>query len=327
MGGRNVRAGQTINLRARFKDDLGDPAQAGSVYVHIFEPGEDPDDLTNAMVVSGIPTYLGQGIFQYAFDVPVCGPAGEWVDQWQGALTCQNIDADLAFVVVASGLVTEVPCQLFKNDVVEITIGSGIMDLYGNTFLEEDVELQFLTLTDPSYTNLRKVRLEIGGYLGTLPDATIQTAILEGSLEADVLNFTTTLTNSKLFQHARREYATCMAANILLSNVAHGALRSKTLGDFSVSYDTTAIKNAMNRVRDCLDKWAPQLMAGGGAKAAKSPSYVVKGECDPDRPTVSRMWRTMEDEPTGRRIPAANDRVRATGERRSKRSYKNKKWW
>jgi hypothetical protein len=87
VSGRSVRAGETILLRARFKDDLGDPAQAGDVFVHVFEPSTDTTDLTEALVVSGVPTFLGQGIFEYSFDVPDCGPDGTWTDQWEGELT------------------------------------------------------------------------------------------------------------------------------------------------------------------------------------------------------------------------------------------------
>jgi hypothetical protein len=191
--------------------------------------------------------------------------------------------------------------------------------------------MEFLTTTSPSYTNLRKVRLEIGGFLGDLADATIQTSILEASLEADVLTFAPGRVNTALYLHARREYTTCSASSLLLHNLVNASLKAKTLGDLSVQYDTNGIRDATNRVRDCMEKWIPQLMAGGGAKAAKNPSFVVKGELDPDRQVVSRMWHSTDHGGVGNRIPAANDRLAHTSKnRRALRTYtpnKTKKWW
>jgi hypothetical protein len=327
MSTRSTRAGEIIRLRARFRDDLGDPADAGSVYVHIFEPDKDTTDLNEAMVVSGLATLLGQGIFEYEFDVPDCGPEGTWHDVWEGELTCQSIEDTLAFSVVASGIVESVEQQIHQNDVVEITIGSGIQDLSGSVHLEEQYEFEFMTTANPAYTNLRKVRLEVGSFVQGVPDATLQTKILEASLEADVLSFLPTKVNDKLYKHARREYVTCLTADGLLNNVASGSLKSKRLGDLAVEYDTASLAKAMDRVKDCMDKWLPQLLAGGGSKAASQPSYVVKGEKDPDRPLVSRMWESTRDD----RMPVANDRTRKLGERRGKRTHSphqtKKKWW
>jgi hypothetical protein len=324
VGTRDIRAGQTIRLRARFRDDLGNPADAGNVYVHIFDPDADVDNLTTATVVSGIPTLLGNGIFEYAFSTPNCGPEGTWTDKWQGDLTCQDIESSLFFTVVASGYIEQLDKQIHINDIVEITLGSGIADLSGNFHLEEEYEFEFMTTVSPSYSHIRKIRLEAGGFLAEVPDLTLQSHILEASLEADMLTFAPGKVNSQLYQHARREYVTCLTVDGLLSNIASGALKSKTLGDLSVQYDTQALRSAHNRARDCMEKWLPQLLAGGGARAASQPSYVVKGERDPDRPMVSRLWK-----PSG--LPVANDRIRASGQRRATRTHSphgtKKKWW
>lgn len=322
---RSIRAGETIHLRARFKDDLGDGAQATNVYVHIFEPGTVDFDLANALVVSGVPIYLGEGIFDYAYTTPGTGPDGFWYDQWEGVLTGQILDARLTFEVSASGVIEQLPAQLNENNIVRVVIPSGIMATDG-TELADEYEFEFLTPTVPSYSSVRKVRLEVGSYVHNLYDDVIQLAILEASLEADVLTFKTTNQNTNLYEHARREYVTCLASQMLLQNIASGSLRAKTLADLSVEYDTNAITGTMDRIRDCLGKWEPQLLAGGLARTAAQPVGVVKGEYDPDRPVFSRMWRSTEDGGISRRIPAANTRDRNVGQRRSLRSYKKRYW-
>lgn len=319
---RQIQAGESIKLRARFKNDLGDSTTASGVFVHIFEPGEDTSDLANAILVSGVPTLLGEGIYEFDYLVDGCGPDGIWHDSWEGTLTCQNLSSILSFEVSADGSLEAISSQLTDNQLIEVIIASGIQDTDGN-LLSEEFEFEFMTTTSPSYTNLRKVRLEIGGLVPNLADDTLQTAILEASLEADVLTFAPGRVNNKLFLHARREYTTCLAASMLLTNTGNSSLKAKTLGDFHVEYDTAGSRDAIERVRDCLAKWEPQLLAGGGAKAATQPMGVVKGDLDPERPIVSRMWESTW---FGNQTPAANARVRSPGERRAKRTYR-KKWW
>ena len=151
-----------------------------------------------------------------------------------------------------------------------------------------------MTTISPAYTSVRKVRLEVGGFIKNVPDYTLQTAILEGSIEADILTFQTSDINTSLYEHARREYVTCLAASSLLNNISSGSLRSKTLGDLSVWYNPDALKDAMGRALDCLDKWEAQVIAGGYARAGTNPARVIKGELDPDRITPGRLWESTE---------------------------------
>lgn len=323
MTRRSVRAGQSIKLRTRFKDDLGSPAQASDVYVHLFEPEEEDFDLSNAYLVSGVATYLGEGIFEYEFTPPNID--GIWFDLWEGVLTGQDLDAALEFEVSASGTITQLPeTQLWKNNVVSVTIASGVQALDG-TSLASEHEFDFMTTTYPAYTNIRKVLLSIGTLLQGVEDDTIQTAILEGSVEANTLTWSTNYTNLDIFRHARREYVTCLTASILLTNLT-STLKSKSLGDLRVEYDVSGLQRSLDRIEDCLEKWEPQLISGGGAKASRNPSMVVKGSMDPDRPIVSRSWQSTDDGFVSRRIPAANTRERPQGSRRHRRTYKKRSW-
>jgi len=184
VGDRSVQAGQTIRLRARFKDDLGEVTTASGVFIHIWEPDADTDDFGAAYVVSGVPSSLGEGIYEYEFITPNCGPQGFWHDHWEGILACQDVEAEFLFYVGTAGTASSLDCQLFDNNLVQVTIPSGIKATDGS-LLADEFEFEFMTVTNPSYTNLRKVRLETGGFTGDLEDDVIQTAILEASLDAD----------------------------------------------------------------------------------------------------------------------------------------------
>ena len=319
MGDRSVRAGETIKLRALFKDDLGDIAQASDVVVSIWDPNGNTSDINTALVVSGVATDLGQGIWEYSYPVPISGPGGTWTDRWHGTLLTQDIEADFTFFVSADTIITSIDCQLFDNNLVQVTIPSGLQATDGTT-LTEQFEFEFMTTTNPSYTNLRKVRLDIGGFIGSLPDDTIQTAILEASLEADVITFATPNLSSKVFLHARREYTTCLAGSIILSNLGNLRLKSKTLADLRVDYDTSGATDMLNRLRECMDKWMPQIISGGNAIGAGQPKMVVKGSLDPDRPFIGRTWESTDT--IGRQgVPAANIKIRELNHRRAKRTY------
>jgi hypothetical protein len=325
---RDVKAGQSIILRARFRDDLNQVSVASGVYVHIFEPDVDVSNLSLAYVVSGVPTYLGEGIYEYEFTAPDCGPEGTWYDKWVGELNCQDLSATLSFYVDTTTNITALGNQLFDNDVVEVTLASGILATDGS--VSDEFTFEFMTTTSPSYTNLRKVRLEVGAFIPNTEDDTIQTAILEASIEADILTFNSVQVNSRLYQHARREYVTCLASSMLLNNELSSNLKRKSLADLSVEYDTSGLNGMLGKIQDCLEKWLPQLMSGGGAKAAKNASYVVKGSLDPDRPAVGRLWESGRNGfVTGNSTPAANTFGKVSSRRRYLSTYlpRTKKWW
>ena len=326
---RTIRAGETIRLRALFKDELGEAVEATSVTINIWEPGEDTTDVGQAIIQGGIPTYIGNGIFEYEYIVPDCGPAGTWTDQWNGELTCQSLSVDFNFTVIDTGSIAALECQLYNNDIVEVIVASGILALDGSK-LNTAYSFEFLTKITPAYTNVRKVRLAVGGFLGDIDDYTVQTSILESSLEADVMSFTAIKSNTNLFNHARREFVTCLTANTVLGNLMNIMLKSKTLADLSVQYDTNGIRNMLDKLNDCMNKWAPQLMSGGFARGSKQASMVVKGELDPDRPITGRMWESpVNGSFTNNGIPMANTKAVRAGQRRYLNVYwpRTKRWW
>lgn len=325
MSRREVRAGQTIKLRARFKDDLDDVAQASDVYIHLYEADVTEYALGNAYTVSGTPSYLGEGIYEYQFAVPEDGLDGMWHDQWEGVLTSQTLSGLFEFEVSASGIIDEIPAQLYVNNIVQITVSSGVQATDG-TSLADEFEFEFLTTTSPSYTNIRKVRLDVGAYIQQLEDDVIQLAILESSIEADILSFNTTTINTSVYLHARRQWVTCSSASVLLDNTGRQLLKSKSLDNLRVEYNVNGINNTLDKLTDCLNRWEPQLLSGGGAKAIRNPQYVIKGDLDPDRPVVSRQWQSTEIGTLSRRVPVANEARKPAGRRRYLRTYRKKNW-
>lgn len=326
MSERNVAAGDTIVLQACFKNDLNDPVEATNVLLHIFDPtATDLTDLGQAVASNLVPTYIGEGIFEYEYTVPAGGPEGTWYDVWEGDLELQSLTANLSFQVVTDGVICAVDGQLNPNNEVTVTLTSAIAATDGTT-LEGGHVFNFLTELSPLYSNIRKVRLEAGGFLGGVDDYTIQSAIHEASLDTEVLLFATTIVNQKLFEFARYQYVTCLASSMLIDNTTRRLLKSKTLADLSVSYDNNGIADFGNKLRECLDRWEPQLISGGGARATKQPKGVVKGELDPDRPVITRMWVSTESGTLSRRIPAANTRELPRGYRRARRTYRKKTW-
>jgi hypothetical protein len=97
------------------------------------------------------------------------------------------------------------------------------------------------------------------------------------------------------------------------------------LGDFAVEYDTLGVENMLNKLRACIERWETQLNSGG--RATQKATGVVKGELDPDRPAVGRMW---ESSAPFNRIPIGNAKVKFKNRRRWKKSGRlprSKMWW
>ncbi len=189
-----------------------------------------------------------------------------------------------------SDLTITIPSGLFyKNNIFTITLDDAIADTDGNT-LGTDYSFYFTTEYDPLYSSVRKLRLEVGAFISSVPDDTLNLAIFEASLEADALTWNKSDTSADYYVFVRRQFTTCKAAEILLLNVggASFGLASKKLGDLAVTYNPRIMQDILNKTLACLGKWLPALQGGG--YAIQEPTMVIKGELDPDRPNVGRGW-------------------------------------
>jgi len=320
---RSQGLGQTISLRAQIYDDQTIPIQASGVTVYIFEPSVETTDLDNA-ITSGSATNWAGGIYYYNYDIASDATKGTWSDLWYATLNGQLLSGLFSFDVVDAGSLSSLSLgQLHYNNEVTITLSSGILATDGAS-LENGYEFSFLTEITPCYTSSDKVVLEAGGAFPNISDSVIYRAILEASLEAGILSFAGNM-NNNFFIHARREWTTCKAAAILASNAKAGNLvGQKSLGDFSVSYNLNALNDLLDRIAACLGKWEAQLRTGGFA--TRPPAMVVKGELDPDRPQIGRLWRTTATGNISRRIPAANEKNNTPDSRRWRNDFSSSRW-
>lgn len=262
------------------------------------------EDIDNSSIVAGIISIVSEPVNGY------------------DANNLITFSGDIPFTHTTSGstVTIAIPDQmLFNNNVVTVTIDSDIQSISGKN-LSSDYEFYFSTTYSPLYSSVRKVRLEIGAFIEDIPDDTVNLAIYEASLEADLMIWNTGTSNSSYLNFAKRQFVTCKAAEILLNNVMGGSstLKSKKLGDFSVGYDTSGSSGneLLKKIEACLSKWLPVLQAAG--YPTQEPRMFIKGELDPDRPAIGRLWDTEfgSDE-----VPGANIKVKPSGSRRYKRGY------
>ncbi len=249
---------------------------------------------------------------------PVNGDVNDTTITYSGVITptCSTSGTH-GYLIIPSGL-------LFQNNVVTITLDKTISTSSGQQTMEEDYSFYFTTSYDPLYSSVRKLRLDIGAYLTKVPDDTINLAIFEASLAADLLTWAHGGT-STYYEWVRREWVTCKTEEILLLNLMNkdGGLKSKKLGDFETTYNVNILNNAIDRSLGCQGKWLASLQSGG--YATQNPTMVIKGQYDPDRPTVGRLWDN--NDLNLQRIPAANAKtINRSLSRRYVNNYTSNRW-
>lgn len=323
---RIVCGGDLLTLRARFQDNCLVNSQASGVTVSIFPAGSDLTVPSDALVLNAPATYFDQGIFQYNYNAPSSGPDGTWYDVWYGTLDNQLLSGIFTFSVSVSGAITSLGSQLNINNIIDLFIPSGLRAVDGTT-ISTPIIAEFLTTSSPHYSDQRKIRLEIGGYIQDIGDDTLEQAILEASIEADQLTFNKFHQNTPLYLHARREWVTCRTALLLLVNLGNLSLKAKTLADLHVEYDTFAIRDTMRRLADCMDRWYRQLQTGGLAISTEQAELVIRGSHDPDRPAIGRTWFTTEGPSASNKIPASNIKERSPFHRRYANGFLPRRYW
>lgn len=335
--------GVVIDPRSLLEDDSG----AGAVNVTVTTPGSNGDGWVYdvSLVSFGIGpeadplkflTHPSTGHFEYIFTVPAGASLGDAYDYWTGVVDGQNLAATLSFNIGSGGEITSTEPPLYENNAVYFKLLSTVADNDDGTQLGVDYTWYFTTKYNPLYESFRRIQLDMGSLVSNLPIDTINLAIFEASIEADALTFGT-VTNNRYFTFARRQYVACTAEMILLhallgASGEGGGGKSKTLADLKVSTTGGASSEGglLERVLNCRVKWEAMLTSAGeiGPGTSQKPSMVVKGTLDPDRPPIGRTWEPVSSwGGSDGMLPAANTRIRWTGNRRYRRGFVTKNRW
>ena len=213
-------------------------------------------------------------------------------------------------ITVASGC-------LLENNLVTVTLDKTIAST-GGTELGSDYQFWFTTTYNPYYCTLKRMRLDIGAYIPNIPDDTVNLAIFHASQGADALTWNASASTdvSQYFSYVRTQWTCCKAQETLLINAIRGEdrLKAKQLGDLKTEY-YQAPSDALDRALACLERLELALHAGGAA--VQVPQMVVKGELDPDRPNVGRLWYRSDNT----QMPASNTRSQLSTSRRYRSGY------
>lgn len=222
-------------------------------------------------------------------------------------ITTQSSTGATLSIVIASG-------QLNDNNLVSVVLGSGINSTSGN-YLASDYTFWFTTTYTPYYCTLKKIRLDIGSFISSVSDDTVNMAIHQASISADAMTWNKVNLTDTYYQFVRTQWSCCKASEILLLNATgRDNLKRKKLADLEVEY-ATLDNVSLDRALSCMEKWENSLRVGG--RTVRAPMMFVKGELDPDRPTIGRGWGYANEQ----MYPVANTRTRSTGSRKYKNTY------
>jgi hypothetical protein len=229
-------------------------------------------------------------------------------------------NGELTFTPSLSGNIVTLtldPNQLLVNNIVKITISDNVKNTDGDSLVE--YSWFFTTTYTPMYSSVRRIRLDLGALIASIPNETIMLALFEASRYVDSVSFVSSINNnSSYYNMARRELTTCYAEAILVRTREidnSGDLR-KTLGDLSVGRGGgSGFGNLGDKLENCMAKWEVVVQTGGEIASGTSlkPGYTVKGATAEDRIGVGREW-----EPTsfpGSQEPIGNYYQQATARR------------
>lgn len=345
MSRSGVLRGKDIDLVAYFLDAANDYIDPTNLKMSVYPPRKDPRlgateedawvyEVTTSFGGSGpyaeednYIVRIEEGKYKYVFTVPAEASLGTAFDRWQCVVDAQNLDETFAFVITDIGEIGVT--QLYNNNVVFVELDETIADTDGNT-LDSDWSYYFTTTYDPLYSAVRRIRLDLGSAVEDVPDDTINMAIFEASLEAAALTFGiltfSSVSESRFFYWARRQYATCVAELIVLAaltgtgGTTEG--KSKTLADLAVVYRGGPIDDLIEKAIACRNKWEAVLTSVGeaGPGTGLKPQMVIKSDRDPDKPFFGRDWERVSTYG----YPAANTKSKYSNKRRWKRDFKSR---
>ena len=218
------------------------------------------------------------------------------------------------------------PARLKENRLIFVTV-KGLKAVDG-TEMSEPVSVYFSTKMTPLYSNVMRVRLRAGEFLGDIPDITILQMVKHFSEEAGTLDVRQDVSGSNpLYERYRSRWVTLSVVLTLLTGTAVNSNMQKRLGDLSISRSKAA-DEILKELRRELRELSSILEDGG--YYGRDAESAVKGISHPDRPGLGRTWASPDKFLT-RGVPAANNRdifIRSSDglpESKTRRHYKPKK--
>jgi len=296
----------TVELFVKFTDGVGDlitPSVGPTI--DIFPPDKDPEDPDtvdgDALVLNATISSLGDigqagtylietvstGMYRYRYPTSPTTEVGTYFDRWTATIDGGVVQTTFNFEVLEK--LNTISLSLGNNMRVTITLDESIAST-SSIKLSQDYEFHFYTPLSPFYASNQLIDLEIGSFISALSIEAIDYAILEASIEADVLSFKS-IKNTEWFEHARRQYVICRAAHILMRNSVSNPLRRKKLAELEVEWDNS-FKDKFNELDDCVQEMKRILNSGGelGEGTSLRPLTGIKGGSHIDRPAFGRTF-------------------------------------
>lgn len=340
---RTVAQDGTVELIVQFTDGNGDPvAPDGDVIVSLFEPDFPPfdPDVTDgdAIVLDAIvaPVSGTTGLYSYTYTLAPDSSVGVWYDRWEAEI--DGVPIEMIFDFTVTEKTSIVSAGLAENMIVTVTLDSSIANEDGVT-LGTNQEVMFSTTLNPMYASSDLLSLEIGSFIPGIPEFTLDLAIHWASVQADAHTFKRRaqihpVTNAPVYSNGARnqdyfdvmrtQYVLCRAGHMMINNVLSNAVKSKTLADLSVSYDTGRLTSKLADLEKCISETRRILNSNGTlSEGASLPATsTVKGAKDIDRPPFGREWASVSGVRSG-----ANSRSLSISGRRVRRHWSDRTQW
>lgn len=338
-GRHGILDGNTITLRAVFVDAAGVFVDPSSPVVYIYDPDVSSDlideeveasSFTSATAGPLTPTKLATGLYELSYAVPADTAPGVWRDVWVGSVNSTSEFTKLTFTVINGAIPKEQ--KILENEFIIVELDKSIAS-YTGLELEETIQLGFITRLNPFYASVDLVRMEVGPWIDFIPDTTLALMIHWASKEAD-FTVCKAPNNSERLRFALAKfviYDTALKTLFLPGGSNYqptaGSGATKWLGDLRITAGAGSqlAKTAsgidmetLNYMRGERNEWFRVINAGGNITYGQSYGYStpVKGEFNPDRRFVGRLW--LDPELNDYAKPGINTKVLPYGSKKGK---------
>jgi len=320
--------GQTITLRATFRDGTGNliDVDAGFPDVYVYDEDATATTIDAAVLASDFSgasytiesasvTKISTGYYETTWAVGAAYDIGVWSDLWVAEISGVQVASYFNINVISGGTVTTQ--IVVGNTLIVVSLSADIAGTSGNT-LSEETHLTFSTKYSPYYASPELVRLECGNWLNSIPDDTISLMIHWSSIEADMI--ATASTQGNYFATARTKFVIYDTALRCLTIPIDMGGKEKSLGDLMIRNDGkfNEVISELNRKRE---EWFRVVNARATIVPGQgfAPSVAVKGANDPDRRRMGRLWWSPKD--LSYPQPGANTKLRRTDMRRFRKGF------